>query len=675
MPARPDEYDDMDGGIASARPGLPVDPSRLWTSIRRDWKWIPFAGVIWGALGLALAFFAVKHSYKSEAVLLWEPSNGVADNRVLATQAASLKLPVTLAKVKQRLKLGYPADVLEKQIEVWYDMTTNLVTIQAGGPTAEQARKLTTTVIQVFLENQTEIARARANDASAALEKDVKAARATLAQARRSYDEFRAQHGVTDIQAELAAAVTQGSQLQTEQQRVQAEAQALGARVEKLGTMFKSARATTVVSASSSNADAARAGQLRSELASAKARYAADHPRVQQLQAEIQALEAQAKTGTNLASSVVSGANPEYQALQGMLSTSQADQQSAASLKESYAELLQKSEQRIAALTAIEGKARNYLADIKLAEDRINGLEVQLAQTKDAVRTPPLEFRTLTPASLPEWPEKSKRRSIAIGMPIGGMLVTLLVLLFRPLKDGRIYTAREAAFWGNMPVVSTSAWPRSRDAFFPLIDELGDQGGNARGFTLVLSVSERERVLAEELAYWLGGSSLGNDGRPQPRTNANGHDEADPTPTVVSASSSSAHAGADASAGGGGGGGASSGGHALALIPQSEGVSAALAAYRRGGQAGIAPVRAGAHAWAGDREGPALRRAARAADRVLIVMSSGTEPLTSLTSLRTRLGRESGVALLVLAVREDLLHLPDRVGEVERFWRTSAARA
>jgi len=115
-------------------------------------------------------------------------------------------------------------------------------------------------------------------------------------------------------------------------------------------------------------------------------------------------------------------------------------------------------------------------------------------------------------------------------------------------------------------------------------------------------------------------------------------------------------------------------GHALALVAPQTGGSAALAAYRRG-QAGMTPMRAGAHAWAGDREGPALRRAARAADRVLIVVTSGSEKFTELTALRTRLGRESGIALLLLGVKPELLHLPDRVGDVERFWRQTAVRA
>ena len=79
---------------------------------------------------------------------------------------------------------------------------------------------------------------------------------------------------------------------------------------------------------------------------------------------------------------------------------------------------------------------------------------------------------------------------------------------------GRVYTAREAGYWANLPVLGSSAWPRNREMFFTLVDELGDHGTAARGYTLVLGASGREKQLAEELAYWLGGHAVGSR-RPQ----------------------------------------------------------------------------------------------------------------------------------------------------------------
>lgn len=681
MPARPDDYDDVDGGVPSARPGLPVEPVRLWTSVRRDWKWLLFALLVWGVLGVGIAFLVVRHAYKSEGVLLWEPQgSGAPDNRVLATQAASVKMPITLAKVKQRLKLPYPITALEKQIEVWYDMNTNLVTVQAGGPSAEEARKMANTVIAVFIENQTEIARARANDTARALETDLTAARNQLSQARNTYDEFRAQNNVTDIDAETDLAVKHAAELRSMQQLAALDKKTADARATALDKLVKGQREMIVASASSTNTDAALAGQTRSELAQAKARFSANHPTVLALEAKLAQYEASAKTKSSVSSSVVTAANPELGALKSQLASAQVDGITADQRNQSFAQILEQAEQRVNELNVLQGKAHVIMADIARMTERIQGLEVQHAQTLDTVRTPPVEFRVLTPASLPEWPEKSKRRAIAAGMPIGGFLVALIVLLLRPLRDGKVHTAREAAFWANMPVVCTSAWPRDRDAFFPLIEELGDNGNAASGFTLVLSASAHERVLAEELAYWLGGSSLGNDGQPRPRANGNGNgavDEAgsplvtppDGQPAVVSVVDSS---GVQVGAGAGVATG-SSPGTALAIVGPG-GATSPLAVYRKSPGA-LTATRNGAHAWVGDLQGPALRRAARAADRVLIVVTSGTEKFTSLADLRTRLGREGGVALLLLGVKSELLHLPDRVGDVDRFWRQTSARA
>src|SRR3954462_14145620 len=92
----------------SGRAGFPVDPGRLLLSMRRDWRWIPIAGAVWLGLGLLVAFLFIGHTYKSEAILGWEPKptgGGRVEERQLATEAGSLKLPGALRQIKERLKL------------------------------------------------------------------------------------------------------------------------------------------------------------------------------------------------------------------------------------------------------------------------------------------------------------------------------------------------------------------------------------------------------------------------------------------------------------------------------------------------------------------------------------------------------------------------------------------
>ncbi len=74
-------------------------------------------------------------------------------------------------------------------------------------------------------------------------------------------------------------------------------------------------------------------------------------------------------------------------------------------------------------------------------------------------------------------------------------------------------------------------------------------------------------------------------------------------------------------------------------------------------------------AWEGPFEGQALRRAARLADRVVILVRSGAVSALNLNGIQRRLGRQQGVGYIVVGVPEELLTLPDRVGDVAAFWR------
>ncbi len=72
-------------------------------------------------------------------------------------------------------------------------------------------------------------------------------------------------------------------------------------------------------------------------------------------------------------------------------------------------------------------------------------------------------------------------------------------------------------------------------------------------------------------------------------------------------------------------------------------------------------------AWNGPLSGPLLRRAARLAHRVLVVVSSGMNVI-ELTRVKTRLGRDDGVGYVLVNVKDAYVDLEDRVGDVEAFW-------
>lgn len=82
-------------------------------------------------------------------------------------------------------------------------------------------------------------------------------------------------------------------------------------------------------------------------------------------------------------------------------------------------------------------------------------------------------------------------------------------------------------------------------------------------------------------------------------------------------------------------------------------------------------VRGVALAWNGPLSGPVLRRAARLAHRVMVVVSSGIS-VVELARIQTRLGRTKGVGYVLVNVGDAYVDLQDRVGTVEEFWDSAS---
>jgi hypothetical protein len=72
--------------------------------------------------------------------------------------------------------------------------------------------------------------------------------------------------------------------------------------------------------------------------------------------------------------------------------------------------------------------------------------------------------------------------------------------------------------------------------------------------------------------------------------------------------------------------------------------------------------------WDGPEEGPAIRRAARLADRVLVVVPSAETSVMTLLNVASRLGRRRGIGYVVVNLDPGFSHLPDRSGNPEEFW-------
>jgi hypothetical protein len=573
--------------------GRPADPGRLWQSVKWDWHWIPIAGVIWGVLGAGVAFGLIENSYRSTAALVWESKSELKpDERTMSAEIASIKGPAALSRARQLLELPISLAALGRQVDFQFEPRSHFVVLNNEGPTPDDAVKLGRVMVRVFLELQHGFAQQRALTAVAEREKSLADAKQKLDEARKAYGEFRVNIGETPqtgsggSNAALASLTPEAAELYTKVER------------------------------------------LRAELNRTRA-ISSEDPRIPALTAQIAALEAHmAKlpgprvTGSSSArdpGTGGTGAKPDkHSAIWRVLAESSANTRPSG--RPGNGATSDEAKRRAAETADASAALQKKVSD---EEEHVATAERALARARAQSTGESADWRVLTPPSKPTRPERATQGLIAVAMPLTGMLVALLALLLRPLLGGRVYTAREAAYWGRLPVLASTAWPRTREMFFPLVDELGQQAIGAPGCTLVVGASAAETKLAEELASWLDEGLIGTKRKP------------------------------DGSPIGGSG-----------PIKPAERV---VAVERKEHAGGIYTT--GVHAWLGDVDGPALRRAARVVDRVIVLISSGALTFSGVAELRTRLGRSSGVALVVLGLNPTLLKLPDQSGEVGRFWR------
>jgi capsule polysaccharide export protein KpsE/RkpR len=577
--------------------GKPADPGRLWQSVKWDWRWIPIAALIWGVLGAGVAFGLIENTYRSSAALVWEPKSELRpDERTMMAEIASIKGPGAMGRARQLLELPISLAALSRQVDFQFEPHSRFVVLNTEGATPADAVKLGRVMVRVFLELQHGFNQQRALTAVAERDKDLADAKQKLDEARKAYDEFRANTG------EAGEAGAGGSSA------------ALSAMSPEAAEQFT------------------KVERLRAELNRARA-ISPEDPRIPALTAQIAALEAHmAKLTGQRTGSPATGATAKdpaakpdkHSAIWRVLGESSASTGTRPGAHAGNDVMAEEARRRSA---EVADAAAGLQKKIEEEQQHVAVAERALARARAESNGDANDWRVLTPPGKPSRPERAMQGLVAVAMPLTGMLVALLALLLRPLVDGRVYTAREASYWGRLPVLASTAWPRTREMFFPLVDELGQQATGAPGCTLVVGASAAETKLAEELASWL--------------------DEG-----LISSHRRRPDSGSPASASG------------PAPVKPAERV---IAVERKEAVAGV--YTSGVHAWLGDVDGPALRRAARVVDRVIVLMSSGALTFSAVAELRTRLGRSSGVALVVLGLNPTLLKLPDQSGEVGRFWR------
>jgi uncharacterized protein involved in exopolysaccharide biosynthesis len=614
------ERDDTEETEDSGRPGIPVDPLRLWNALRRRWQLILAAGVLGAFVGAAVAKKFASQTFGAHAVLTWDrtaPAEAVERRTIIE----SMTMVSNLDEVRRRLKLDMPSHILINVLNVQTSIESNNIGVDANWPTADGAANLVNTLIDVFLEFRKKAIRSRLqNVVNLAREAELEAQKRQQ-DAVNAYDEFRKAAGFNDLSQERQMAINQYAELMAKADTARTRADSAKHELDSLRGVEPSDGPSAVLSdidIKQAQADSARLPTARSELEAAKRQYSDDHPNVRRLEAELNALEARVRARSN-------DPGRKRDRVEAAARSSAASQRAAEEFQLQLKARLDK-------LSAAEGKAAVLLGELKVADEARESARQALVAAEIAASQPPTELRVQERAEPPEYALKSPRKRIAIAFPLAFAVLTALGSVLWAFRKLDVRTPKEAAFWSGVPVVGASTWPRDPDMLPSLMHDLDDFAPHAEGVTLIVGLSLSEAHLARKVAEWDG------------HRNTKGID--DPARMLMAGPS----------------------GSLFPLAPQGSAPPPGASGRDPAHQMQILTL-------TGPVPAQALRRAARMADRVLIVVTSGKHSVMQMLKIKNRLGRDHGIGLLLVGLEKDFALVRDRVGDVSQFWQSTAARS
>jgi len=582
------------------RLGVPLDWRRLVRDIRRAKRTFLVTLVVGTVVGGAVGKLLVPKEFEATTILVARAPEGDAKTegkRQVRTLADSIKLPTVLGRVREDLGLAVTLEALGRDLSVTTSAESDLVSLHVRAPEAQLAVRIADRTAAVFVDERLRAERARLSTRLGALDDGVTRARAAFDDARRAFDAFRKDHGISDLSTETHVAIEMAARLKSDEAASTALANSERARGKLLKDTLRTEPMMTLLAEQQVDPGAQKLAELDAELRAESGRLSAKHPKVQALSASTRALQAGLVSGKGATPVArTNGRSPRWETLQQGLATSASEEVAASERRRSLEGMVARAQGEVKRLAAIEGRAVVLLGESRQAEAHLRDLELMHSRAAEEARSAAADVSILSPATRPQRPLKATGRLVALALPAAMTFLATCVIVGKSLAGLRAHTPGEVSFWGRGPTLAACG-TTGADASRQVAADLGSLVRKARGQTLIVPAGEEERTTAEELVARL----------------TEPPDGADPKGASGVAASS-------------------------------------------------IPVFVNAH------DAVSLRRQARAAARIVVVIAAGKRGAGDLGTLRRRLGRETGVGFVVSGLGADSEPCEDRIGNAEAFF-------
>ena len=436
----------------------PFEPKRLRRALEANARVLLAVAVVALFAGAALARVVVPDEIVARA-----HARIARDPHLIVSRARADEV---LAEAQRRSGYPGPVSALRERIDIGFRAPDALsVTVRTPGDEA-LARRLVDALVALYVERADALAEAGSSSTRGSFSAERAKREAELKAARTALDAALTDEGYPDLAVALGQARVRLDELVRAAEQMSTQAAAAQAKLTVANDAAREPRA-------SPPAELAEAQRALSRLLVQHG--SADHPDVRAAEQRLSRLQR-----TSEVARTASKQQQEAQALEAR--AARARQQ----VTEQRAELerLQRVSRRAAPLVARHEAALAALREHEalLALPRVGRSEVT------------------SPAQVELRDRRALRVFASVLAPLVALCALLGLFLARELRAFRICAPSELAYWLDVPVLATSAWPRHNEALETLVDELADPALAARGIVLILPLTEVERPLATTLA-------------------------------------------------------------------------------------------------------------------------------------------------------------------------------
>ena len=448
-----------------------IDLQQYWMALKRRWFYavLVFASTV----GLAAAYSLQQEPiYQAKAKLLHQGNDSESislpglDGRPqqenkLANQIEIMKSSPIAQQVIDRLELrNEEGEVLTSgsflsNLTVEPLRETDILQISYDSPNPEEAAKVVNELMAVYRKNNIVVNRSEATAEREFIEKQLPKTEKTLQEQEEKLRQFKEENNVIALSQEASSTVSILSSL--DQQIIQAQASLDDAktRIEQLTQKLGLPPEQAMVASSLSDSEAVqnvltKYQELEQELASKRARYQPNHPIIQNLEENQEALASLLEQRVNqvlqeeLPAEEISGdfnlqlSNLKIDLVQELVNA-QVNYAAQQSKIEGLREEQQQYQNRKATLPQLEQRQRQLKRELEASQSTFEALLQRLQEVRIAENQTQANARVVEQAKIPNNPISPK---IALNLALGGILGAMLGVATALMIDARDRTLK-----------------------------------------------------------------------------------------------------------------------------------------------------------------------------------------------------------------------------------------